>query len=149
MTNIMSLEITPADIEAAAAAGACEQALVWAREAPRTWREARPSWRGWFAAFAAERRGDVARADELYEAANDPEYWRGEGALAAEYRGDTVRADALYAQSDDPAFWRGKGAVVAERRGDTTRAAALRALAAAAAAARAAAEADDALKGHQ
>lgn len=68
MTNVNAILdslITEADIGAAAAAGACAEALAWARAEARTWRDAPPEWRGWFAENVAERRGDTARADAL------------------------------------------------------------------------------------
>lgn len=45
--------ISPEDIARAAAAGACTEALDWARKAPRTWGEARPDWLAWYACHAA------------------------------------------------------------------------------------------------
>lgn len=99
---------------------ACDEAMLWLREQPRTWKELidyDPEWTGWAAVNVFAVRREYEWAERFCSASNDTNSWRWCAELAAERR-DYEQAEKFCAASDNPVFWRDVCAEIRRERGD-------------------------------
>jgi len=128
-TQRIDLSKIRVDVAAARAAGACQEGVAWAEEAPRTLADLAARdwlWADWYAQHVLAQRGenDLSHALAPRCAAHDWVYRN--NAYVAEQAGDTDSADALAARCIDRRRAYRALADVAERLGNLERVVELR-----------------------